>query len=61
MKYRISPALHRSVCALMGVFMSATAAAADLSIGISADVTSLDPHYVATQHTSRWAGTCSMR
>ena len=50
MKYRISPALHRSVCALMGVFMSATAAAADLSIGISADVTSLDPHYVATQH-----------
>ena len=24
--------------------------AADLSIGISADVTSLDPHYLATQH-----------
>ena len=50
MKHRIALALHHSACALAGIFMCAAAAAADLSIGISADVTSLDPHYVATQH-----------
>lgn len=50
MKHRIALALHHSTCALAGVFMCAAAAAANLSIGISADVTSLDPHYVATQH-----------
>jgi peptide/nickel transport system substrate-binding protein len=50
MKYRIALALHHSACALTGIFMCAAAAAADLSIGISSDVTSLDPHYVATQH-----------
>ncbi|MCX7137040.1 MAG: ABC transporter substrate-binding protein [Proteobacteria bacterium] len=50
MKHRIALALHHSACALAGIFICAAAAAADLSIGISADVTSLDPHYVATQH-----------
>src|SRR5450631_1868135 len=50
MSYRISSALQHIACSIAGIAMCATAAAADISIGISADVTSLDPHYVATQH-----------
>jgi peptide/nickel transport system substrate-binding protein len=42
---------RRIVCAIAGLIVSAApVAATELSIGISADVTSLDPHYVATQH-----------
>src|SRR3954471_14582673 len=36
--------------AAAGAIWCAAGNAADLSIGISADVTSLDPQYVATQH-----------
>jgi peptide/nickel transport system substrate-binding protein len=51
MKERIGPVLRRMQWIAAGILLwSATVQAADLSIGISADVTSLDPHYVATQH-----------
>jgi len=51
MKERIGPLLRRVQWIAAGIFLwSAALHAADLSIGISADVTSLDPHYVATQH-----------
>ena len=51
MKERIGPLLRRVQWIAAGIFLwSAAVHAADLSIGISADVTSLDPHYVATQH-----------
>ena len=51
MKLRIASALRRVTWIAAGLVVGATALqAADLSIGISADVTSLDPHYVATQH-----------
>ena len=43
--------IARAVCIfVLGIGSAFTAAAADLSIGISADVTSLDPHYLASQH-----------
>jgi peptide/nickel transport system substrate-binding protein len=43
--------LRRLTCiAAAAMLWSAVSVAADLSIGISADVTSLDPQYVATQH-----------
>ncbi len=51
MKHRIAPAWRRFRWLAAGILMwSAATQAADLSVGISADVTSLDPHYVATQH-----------
>ena len=51
MKYRIASTLRRIIwLAAATVLWPAASQAADLSIGISADVTSLDPHYVATQH-----------
>ena len=51
MKHRIIAAAYRLLCGSVGALgLAATAAAADLTIGISADVTSLDPHYVAVQH-----------
>ncbi len=53
MKYRLASASLRIIwltaaAVLWPVVIQAQAA--DISIGISADVTSLDPHYVATQH-----------
>jgi peptide/nickel transport system substrate-binding protein len=54
MNYRIASAARRTKwtkwLAAGALLWSAAIQAADLSIGISADVTSLDPHYVATQH-----------
>jgi peptide/nickel transport system substrate-binding protein len=51
MKYRIALASFRIVCSITGaLLLAATASSADLTIGISADVTSLDPQYVAVQH-----------
>ena len=51
MKHWIAAAAYRVMCGGMGALgLAATAAAVDLTIGISADVTSLDPHYVAVQH-----------
>ncbi len=51
MKYRIAIAAYRLMWGSIGALgLSATVAAADLTIGISADITSLDPHYVAVQH-----------
>jgi peptide/nickel transport system substrate-binding protein len=50
MKNRIARAATRLMCSIGGAFMlAATASPADLSIGISSDVTSLDPQYVAIQ------------
>src|SRR3954464_2083271 len=51
MKHRTAPPWRRYNWLAAGILMwSAAVHAADLSVGISADVTSLDPHYVATQH-----------
>jgi peptide/nickel transport system substrate-binding protein len=51
MKHWIAHASRRIACSIAGIGLCvAAAAAADLTIGISADVTSLDPHYVATQN-----------
>src|SRR5450755_461539 len=51
MHHWIARAANRLACGIAGALMIAAAApAADLSIGISADVTSLDPHYLASQH-----------
>ena len=51
MQHRIARNAYRLACSVSGALMiTATAIAADLSIGISADVTSLDPHYLASQH-----------
>ena len=51
MKHRIASVSRRVKWWAAGALLwSAAIQAADLSIGISADVTSLDPHYVATQH-----------
>ncbi len=51
MKHWIALAANRLMCSIGGAFMfAATASAADLTIAISSDVTSLDPHYLATQH-----------
>ncbi len=50
-QHRMARTAYRLACGFAGACMiAATASAADLSIGISADVTSLDPHYVASQH-----------
>ena len=50
MKFGIAFAARHILCTIAGIALCATATAAELSVGISADVTSLDPHYVATQH-----------
>jgi peptide/nickel transport system substrate-binding protein len=51
MKYRIASVSRRVQWLAAGALLwSAAIQAADLSIGISADITSLDPQYVATQH-----------
>jgi len=51
MKHWIALAATRFMCGIGGALMlAATASSADLAIAISADVTSLDPHYVAIQH-----------
>src|SRR3954451_18832048 len=51
MKERLIPALRRMAQAAAALLLwTGVSHAAELSIGISADVTSLDPQYVATQH-----------
>jgi peptide/nickel transport system substrate-binding protein len=51
MKHWIAVVAYRLMCGSLGALgCAAIAPAADISIGISADVTSLDPHYVAVQH-----------
>jgi peptide/nickel transport system substrate-binding protein len=51
MQHWIARAAYRLICGIAGTLVFASAApAADLTIGISADVTSLDPHYLASQH-----------
>src|SRR5258706_9874037 len=51
MNYRIASAARRAKwLAAAALLWCAAIQAADLPMGISADVTSLDPHYVATQH-----------
>ena len=51
MQHWIARSASRLLCGIAGALMlAATAAAAELTIGLSADVTSLDPHYLASQH-----------
>jgi peptide/nickel transport system substrate-binding protein len=51
MKFRLDLSLRRIIWLAAAMMLWPVASqAADLSIGISADVTSLDPHYLATQH-----------
>jgi peptide/nickel transport system substrate-binding protein len=50
MRYGIASVTRHIARVVAGIAFCATATAAEISIGISADVTSLDPHYVATQH-----------
>ena len=53
MKSWIALVATRLLCGIGGALMfAATAAAADLTIAFSAEVTSLDPHYVALQHNT---------
>ena len=51
MQHSTARGAYRLACGIGGALLiTAHAIAADLSVGISADVTSLDPHYLASQH-----------